>query len=55
MLPWNNSNLFHPVLAPIPFCQAIVGRQGVKKLETIEALIQQNNISSQWEHRHHQQ
>jgi len=46
MLPYFNSNLYHPILAPIPYCQAIVGREGIQKVEMIEYLLTKANIFS---------
>ena len=46
VLPYFTSTLYHPDFAPIPYCQAIVGRQGVGKLESIQALLKKANILS---------
>jgi hypothetical protein len=46
LVPWNNPQIYHAKLAPIPYCQAIVGRQGVGKLETLQSLIESHGISS---------
>lgn len=41
---WNSPNLFHPTFAPLPWCLAVVGRQGVHKADAITSLCTQYNF-----------